>query len=85
MTNEELKPCPFCGDIPEMWSCDRLITITCKKCNYHRAFDGLISNKPSCVPIRYEGGEISSTEFYHPYAHEEAIETWNKREVNADE
>ena len=80
----ELKPCPFCGELPEFWSCDRLITITCQRCNYHRAFDGIISNKPTDVPIHYEGGKISTTEFYHRFAHEEAMEEWNRRAESED-
>lgn len=76
---EKLKPCPFCGEIPQYSACDRVITITCKKCNYRRAFDGLISRKPSDVPIIYEGGIVSTTEFYHPLADEDAIKAWNRR------
>ena len=74
-----LKPCPFCGEIPNWESCDRLIHISCDNCNYTRSFVGLINNVPSDVPVRYEGGVISTTEFYHADAHEKAIEAWNTR------
>lgn len=83
--NKELKPCPFCGEKPDFWSCDRLIKISCNKCNYHMSFDGIISRKKSDVPIHYEGGEISTTEFYHQYAEEEAVEVWNTRFEEHDE
>ena len=75
----KLKPCPFCGEAPKFWSCDRLITITCEKCNYRRAFDGIVGNKNTGIPIHYEGGKISTTEFYNRFAKEEAIEAWNRR------
>ena len=74
-----LKPCPFCGKIPTWESCDRLIQISCNNCNYTRSFDGLISFVPSDVPVRYKGGVISTTEFYHADAQEIAIEAWNTR------
>lgn len=76
---KELKPCPFCGEKPEFWTCDRLIKISCEKCNYFRVFEGIVSNKKSDVPIHYECGEISTTEFYHQYAEEEAVDAWNTR------
>ena len=80
----ELKKCPFCGGEAEKWSCDRLITISCKKCNYTRSFNGLVSNKKTDVPVVYEGGIVSDTEFYNRYAHEEAIEAWNNRATEAE-
>lgn len=82
---KELRECPFCGEKPEFWSCDRLIKISCNKCNYHMSFDGIISRKKSDVPIHYEGGEISTTEFYHQHAEDEAVEVWNARsEIRAE-
>jgi hypothetical protein len=79
-----LKPCPFCGKIPTLESCDRIIQISCDNCHYTRIFYGLISFVPSDVPVRYEGGVISTTEFYHADAHEKAIEAWNTRKGAED-
>ena len=79
-----LRECPFCGGEAEKWSCDRLITISCKKCNYTRNFNGLVSNKKTDVPVVYEGGIVSDSEFYNRYAHEEAIEAWNNRSTETE-
>lgn len=79
-----LRECPFCGGEAEKWSCDRLITISCKKCNYTRNFNGLVSNKKTDVPVVYEGGIVSDSEFYNRYAHEEAIEAWNNRAIESE-
>jgi len=77
---DRLKPCPFCGEEAYFWSCDRLINIGCKKCSYHRHFHGLVQSEINTgVPIHYESGEISTTEWYDKDAHEKAIEAWNKR------
>lgn len=74
-----LKPCPFCGNEPEVFSCDRLIQIGCNKCKYERSFDGVIGNKITKVPVRYADGTISTTEFYNKNAHKEAERLWNMR------
>lgn len=76
----ELKPCPFCGSAPDVFSCDRLISISCKSCGYSRGFHGLVQSEINTgVPIVYTGGKISTTEWYDKNAHEKAIEAWNRR------
>ena len=82
---DRLKPCPFCGEEAYIWSCDRLINIGCKKCDYHRAFHGLIQSEINTgIPIHYKGGKISTTEWYDKDANEKAIEAWNKRSSEQD-
>ena len=76
----ELKPCPFCGKPPFENYYDRLIVSGCKSCGYQRAFDGLLSTKPSKVVASPVGAE--TVEYYHADAHEKAIEAWNRRADN---
>ena len=76
----ELKPCPFCGGEPFKDSCDRLIRIGCKVCNYNRAFHGLVQSEiDTGIPIRYADGKTSTDEWYDQHAHERAAEAWNRR------
>lgn len=77
--NMSLKPCPFCGDKPKVFSCDRLIQIGCDNCNFHVGFQGLIGNKITDVPVHYSDGTISDYEFYNKDAYKEAEEKWNMR------
>lgn len=85
MSEVKLKPCPFCGGEAIMWSCDRLIEISCKPCKFSRSFQGLIGNKKTDVPVVYEGGIVSEYEFYNKDAYEEAIEAWNTRKEGKSE
>ena len=73
----DLKPCPFCGEMPSERSYDRLIVIGCEPCGYHRAFNGLLSTKPSAVLA--SAPESAVKEYYHADAHEKAAEAWNHR------
>ena len=73
----DLKPCPFCGEMPFERSYDRLIVIGCEPCGYHRAFNGLLSTKPSAVLA--SAPESAVKEYYHADAHEKAAEAWNRR------
>ncbi len=76
----ELKPCPFCGGEPYIDACDRLISIGCKPCGYRRSFHGLVQSEiDTGVPIVYKGGKVSDSEWYDQFAHEKAIESWNRR------
>ena len=81
LTTNKLKPCPFCGEMPEVFSCDRLISISCKQCGYIRGFHGLVQSEINTgIPIIYEGGKTSTTEWYDKDAYKKAIEKWNRRE-----
>lgn len=78
-----LKPCPFCNGKPYYESCDRLIRIGCERCNYHRAFDGIISREKTTVevPVTDKDGNVQyhSGLYYHKNANEIAVLRWNKR------
>ena len=77
---DKLKPCPFCGEMPTVYSCDRLISIGCKPCGYSRGFHGLVQSEiDTGVPIVYTGGTISTSEWYDKDAREKAITAWNRR------
>ena len=78
----DLKPCPFCGGMPFERSYDRLIVIGCEPCGYHRAFNGLLSTKPSAVLA--SAPESAVKEYYHADAHEKAAEAWNCRAGEED-
>ena len=43
---DNLKPCPFCGDRFKYDACDRLISIKCETCNYSRGFKGILQVNP---------------------------------------
>ena len=73
---DDLKRCPFCGGIPFERSYDRIIVIGCELCGYQRAFDGLLSTKPSAVLA--SAPESAVKEYYHADAHEKAAEAWNR-------
>lgn len=82
MTIESLNllPCPFCGGEPTATSCDRIITIGCNRCGYHRSFHGLVQSEiDTGVPIVYKGGKVSGYEWYDKDAHERAAQSWNRR------
>lgn len=81
-TRYELKNCPFCNNKAYMESCDRLITIGCKECNYRMAFNGLLTTKKTDVVASYSNGE--PWEYYNENAYEEAVEKWNTR-LGSDE
>ena len=72
----ELKKCPFCGGEPVKESCDRIISIGCKKCRYYRSFWGVITPIKHDVIVSKHDGKV---EYYNPNAHEEADEAWNRR------
>lgn len=77
---DKLKNCPFCGGEAYMNSYDRLIQIGCETCGYNRGFHGIIQSQiDTGVPIRYEGGKISTYEWYDKDAEEKAIAAWNNR------
>lgn len=76
MSEPELRPCPFCGGEPYEDSCDRIIEIGCRKCNYHRWWHGLIT------PVEHKV-KVNALEYYNPNAHEEATEDWNRRVYEA--
>lgn len=75
-----LKCCPFCGGEAYMESCDRLINIGCRKCDYHRHFHGIVQTEfETPVVASYKKGTKEPLEWYDRYAYEKAIEEWNRR------
>lgn len=72
MNEEQLNVCPFCGDKPFVNTYDRLIIIGCKKCDYERAFKGILTTVPHKV-------KVNDREYYNPKAYEESIDEWNRR------
>ena len=75
-----LSKCPWCGNLPTVTSCDRFITIGCNICKYHRTFHGLVQSEiDTGVPIHYNNGTISMTEWYDKDAYDRAEEGWNTR------
>lgn len=70
----ELKPCPFCGEMPYIESCDRLIAIGCEPCNYHMAFHGLVQSE-----LETEVSTSPYGEWYDKDAYKRAGEKWNRR------
>ena len=68
---EQLKPCPWCGNKVKWNSADHTITIECKQCHYHRWFEPLVGFK--------KGIPIGNGMFYNAKAQEEAVEAWNTR------
>lgn len=73
----ELKPCPFCGDMPYIESCDRIINIGCEPCNYHRYFHGLVQSE-----FETEVEASPYGEWYDKEAYETAAAKWNRRNEN---
>lgn len=77
---DNVKPCPFCGGEPYIDSCDRLILIGCNLCGFSRYFHGLVQSEVNTgIPIVYKGGKVSDSEWYDQFAHEKAVEAWNRR------
>lgn len=68
----DLKPCPFCGGVPYVESCDRLIQIGCNVCKFTIYDYGLIT--PIMTPVK-----VNSTEFFNYKAHKEIEKRWNRR------
>lgn len=88
MSEQKLSPCPFCGSTPTKDSYDRMISIRCDTCKYHRTFPGLLQRKESPVPIlqyKKADGSINTLEpedayeWYHVDAHKDAAAAWNIR------
>lgn len=75
-----LKGCPFCGGEPHVESCDRLIQIGCKKCNYSRHWHGLVqSDIITDVIATYSSESKKPIEWYDKNAYVTAANEWNKR------
>lgn len=75
-----LKECPFCGGEPHVESCDRLIQIGCKKCNYSRSWHGLVqSDIVTDVVTTYSSETKQPIEWYDRDAYVTAANEWNKR------
>lgn len=88
MTEQTLAPCPFCGSAPIVDAYDRMISIRCNTCKYHRTFPGLLQGKESPVPVlqyRNADGSLNTLEpedaheWYHADAHKDANALWNTR------
>lgn len=78
--NNQLKPCPFCGDEPYMDSCDRLISIGCERCGYRRSFHGLVQNEfVTPVEAGYSRETGKAIEWYDKDAYDKAADQWNMR------
>lgn len=81
--NNPLKRCPFCGGEPYVDSCDRLIQIGCKRCDYHRYFHGLVQNEiVTDVVASYKKGTEEPLEWYDKDAYDKAGAAWNERYVD---
>ena len=75
-----LKPCPFCGGEPHAESCDRLIQIGCKRCNYHRWWHGLVQKEiVTDVETTYSSETGEPVEWYDSDAYVRAAAEWNMR------
>ncbi len=88
MSEQALATCPFCGLAPTVDAYDRMISIRCDTCKYHRTFPGLLQRKESPVPVlqyKNANGEIETLapedvhEWYHADAHKDARAMWNTR------
>lgn len=75
----ELKPCPFCGSEPYTSTCDVLIQIGCKKCDYHLHFKGLLRLRED-HPDRLIGSRDDKYVYYEE-AYEDAASKWNTRAI----
>lgn len=83
----ELKPCPFCGEIPQIGICDREGNFLYVEEDYEDDPRGLyfyISHQipekedPNAVcPIASHRGDMTGTQLYE--SREELITRWNKR------
>ena len=76
----KILPCPFCGEMPYVSSCDRLINIGCEECGYHRSFHGLVQSvieTPVVITRSIDTGE--PIEWYDKDAYVRALYAWNER------
>ena len=71
-----LVPCPWCGEIPNVESYDRLIAYECK-CGERRTYPGILQTKES--PVLASAPESAIKEYYHRDADIEARLAWNTR------
>lgn len=78
-----LKPCPFCGGEACEESCDRIIQIGCKECNYHMTFHGVVQTEINTGVVasylKRNDGVKTPYEYYDAKAYEKAHEKWNRR------
>lgn len=81
MKGNELLKCPFCGGEPYIVSCDRIISIGCERCKFHRPFHGLAqSDEVTDVVITRDRKTGEPIEWYDKDAFQKAIDGWNRRE-----